>query len=41
MKISEVETDPKTNRPIGSYIPKINSVIVVVNPFDDIVPRNL
>jgi peptidyl-prolyl cis-trans isomerase SDCCAG10 len=41
LKIGDVETDSETERPICSLIPKINSVTIVLNPFDDIVPRNL
>jgi hypothetical protein len=40
LKISESETDKETERPISSVIPKIISVDVCVNPFDDIVVRH-
>ena len=36
MKIGEMEID-KDNRPV--YPPKIKSIRIVDNPFDDIVPR--
>jgi peptidyl-prolyl cis-trans isomerase SDCCAG10 len=36
MKIGEMEID-KDNRPV--YPPKIKSIRIVENPFDDIVPR--
>jgi hypothetical protein len=39
LNISEVETDE--DRPICEKIPKILSALVVENPFDDIVPRNI
>ena len=41
MKISEIETDKKTDRPTGSPIPTILKAQVIINPFEDIVPRNL
>lgn len=41
MKISEVETDAKTSRPICDPIPKILRIEVTINPFSDIIPRNL
>lgn len=40
LKISELETGAE-DRPVSDPLPKINSVIVIENPFDDIVPRNL
>ena len=39
IKISEVETDG--DKPVCDLIPKIISCEVKLNPFDDIVPRNL
>eukprot|EP00347_Sterkiella_histriomuscorum_P018523 403345186 len=41
LKISEVETDNKSSRPICDPIPKVNQVEVTINSFQDIVPRNL
>ena len=41
MKVSELECEPDSDRPVSDPLPKILSVIVVNNPFDDIVPRNL
>ena len=41
IKLSEIECEPDTDRPISDPLPKILSVIVENNPFDDIVPRNL
>lgn len=37
LKLNEVELEPGTDRPV--YPPKIKSVEVRDNPFDDIVPR--
>lgn len=39
LKISELPT--KDDLPICDPIPKIERVIVITNPFEDIVPRNL
>jgi hypothetical protein len=39
LNISEVETDD--DKPICENIPKILSALVIENPFDDIVPRNI
>lgn len=39
LKISELPTE--NDMPICDPIPKIERVIVVENPFEDIVPRNL
>lgn len=41
LKISELEVDPSTDRPISDPLPRILRVEVVSNPFDDIVPRNI
>lgn len=41
LKISELEVDPTTDRPISDPLPRIMRVEVVSNPFDDIVPRNI
>jgi peptidyl-prolyl cis-trans isomerase SDCCAG10 len=40
LKISELETGPD-DRPVSDPLPKINSVKVLENPFDDMVPRNI
>ncbi|KXS14846.1 cyclophilin-like protein [Gonapodya prolifera JEL478] len=39
MKMGELEVDPHTDRPL--YPPKVLSVDVLNNPFDDIIPRVL
>ena len=41
IKISELETDKESDRPICDPMPRIIRVEVVINPFEDIVPRNL
>jgi peptidyl-prolyl cis-trans isomerase SDCCAG10 len=41
LKIGELETDKKTDRPICNPIPAIKRIEVTINPFEDIVPRNL
>ena len=41
LKISELEVDKSTERPICDPIPKIKRIEVTINPFDDIIPRNL
>ena len=40
IKLSELECEDG-DRPINDPLPKILSVIVDTNPFDDIIPRNL
>jgi peptidyl-prolyl cis-trans isomerase SDCCAG10 len=41
LKISELETDKSTDRPVSDPIPMIKTVQVITNPIEDIVPRNL
>lgn len=41
IKLSELECEEGGDRPISDPLPKIVSVIVDNNPFDDIIPRNL
>ena len=40
IKLNEVEAG-EGDRPVCDPLPRINRVIVVTNPFEDIVPRNL
>lgn len=40
LKIGDVDTD-KSQKPISSILPKINSVQVILNPFEDIEVRNI
>ena len=39
LNISEVETNEDS--PVCEKIPKIMSALVIENPFDDIIPRNI
>ena len=39
VKLSELEVDADTDRPICEPLPRIERAIVLENPFDDIVPR--
>jgi peptidyl-prolyl cis-trans isomerase SDCCAG10 len=41
IKLSELECVEGEDRPVCDPLPKILSVIVDINPFDDIIPRNL
>ena len=41
VKMSELEVDSETDRPICDPVPRIERAIVVDSPFDDIVPRQL
>ena len=41
VKLSELEVDEETDRPECDPIPMIERAIVIENPFDDIVPRQL
>jgi peptidyl-prolyl cis-trans isomerase SDCCAG10 len=39
IKISEIETDKNTDRPLIDGIPLIERTEVIEHPFDDLVPR--
>ncbi len=41
IKLSELDTNPDTDRPDCDPLPKIERAIVIENPFDDIVPRQI
>jgi peptidyl-prolyl cis-trans isomerase SDCCAG10 len=41
LKIGDLATDKKTDRPIVDPFPTIKRVEVTINPFEDIVTRNL
>ena len=42
VKLSEVEVDPATDRPISDPVPMIEKALVLdCGPFDDITPRKL
>ena len=39
IKISELEVDAESDRPVCDPVPRITRALVLENPFDDIVPR--
>mmetsp|Transcript_7347 Transcript_7347/g.8833 ORF Transcript_7347/g.8833 Transcript_7347/m.8833 type:complete len:179 (+) Transcript_7347:357-893(+) len=41
VKISELEVDSESDRPICDPVPRIERALVLENPFDDIIPRQL
>ena len=41
LKISELEVDPESDRPVCDPLPKIEKALVLDSPFSDIVPRSL
>ena len=41
VKISELEVDTETDRPVCDPLPMIKRALVLENPFDDILPRQI
>jgi len=41
LRINELETNKETQRPVCDPIPTILRVEVTINPFEDLMPRNL